>query len=166
MKSSGTLKLGLAKVQRQSQAGRYDKALALLDELLPAWPNHPPLLVRRAELLQLQEDRDASSLKEAKAALHQALELDPESPPVLIELGHYYYAVEDDAKTGADYFEKAITLCKQLLKEALLGQADALAELEQRENALASLAEAYWLGSHNGKSRNGQEILSRLDALR
>jgi len=83
-------------------------------------------------------------------------------------LGQFLYAIEDDAEAAAQCFDKAITLCKRLLKEALLGQAKALTELGRASEAFACLAQTYWLQAGNGKSLNGadsEEILERLKDL-
>jgi hypothetical protein len=96
------------------------------------------------------------------------VDLDDESPRTLIELGHFLDAAEDDAKTAETCFAKAITLCKRQLKEALLGHAKVLSELERRPEALARSTEAYWLQSRNGKPARGrcdEEILEQLGAL-
>lgn len=168
MKAAIRLKQGLAKVRRDRQAGRFDQALATVGELLRDWPDQPRLLVLRAELIQLQEDEKAPGLDEAKADLQRAVELDEESPTALIELGRFLSAVEDDAGSAAKCFDKAASLCVRLLKDALLAQAEVLAELDRREEALACLAQAYWLQAHSGKpgrGPNGSEILEQLERL-
>jgi tetratricopeptide (TPR) repeat protein len=167
MKPSKSLKRGLTEVRREWRAGRYDRALDMVGRLLENWPDNPHLLLLRAELIQLQEE-NGPSLDEAKATLQRAVALDEQSPAALIELGHFLLAVEADAQAASKCFDKAIALCRRLLKEALLGQAETLAELERQPDALACLAEAYWLQSHNGKSTMGpnqKEILERLEAL-
>jgi hypothetical protein len=55
-------------------------------------------------------------------------------------------------------------LSRDLLKGALIGQAKALSELRHEDKALACLAEAYWLSSHNGEG-NAEEIIEQLKAL-
>jgi hypothetical protein len=84
--------------------------------------------------------------------LKLAADLDEQSPVALVELGHLLYAMADDAQAASRYFQKAIPLCKDLLKEALIGQAKAFSELERDADALACLAEAYSLLAHDGKS--------------
>ncbi len=162
------MKRGLAQVRHQWGARRYDRALAEVDRLLQHWPDNPHLLTMRGNLIQLQENDEGPTLKDAKLALQRAADLDEESPRTLIELGHFLYASEDDAKAAAKRFAKAIRLCKRLLKEALMGQAKVLAELERRSEAVACLTEAYWLQSRNGKSAGGraeEKILEQLEAL-
>src|SRR5438128_3006103 len=146
------MKRGLAQVRREWRAGRYGRALAEVDRLLKQWPNNPHLLIMQGNLIQLQDDNEGPTLKDAKLALRHAVDLDEESPRALIELGHFLYACEDDAKAAAKCFAKAIRLCKRQLKEALTEQAKVLSELERRSEALACLTEVYWLQSRNGKS--------------
>jgi tetratricopeptide (TPR) repeat protein len=167
-KSSNSMKRGLAYVRRQWRAGRYDHALAGVERLLKDWPDNPHLLTLRGNLIQLQENQEGPTLNDAKLALQRAVDLDEESPRAWIELGHFLHASEDNAEAAAKCFAKAIRLSKRLLKEALLGQAKVLSELERRPEALACLTEAYWLQARNGKSAGGsgdQEILEQLEAL-
>jgi tetratricopeptide (TPR) repeat protein len=167
MKSLRSFKRGIAKARGEWLARHYDRALAEVSRLLKEWPDNPQLLVMWADLIQLQETDEGPSLADARAAYQRAAELDDQAPAALIELGDYQYAIEEDAKAASRYFGKAIALCKDLLKNALLGQAKALAELDQRSAALACLAEAYWLQSHNGRpgSSGDDEILARLKEL-
>ena len=51
-------------------------ALALVDRLLVDWPDNTVLLVKRAQLIQLQESEDGPSLEEARAMLERAADLD------------------------------------------------------------------------------------------
>lgn len=165
MKSS--LKKGLERVKKSKNAGRIDKALAELDQLMVDWPDNPPLLMLRAKLIQLGSET-APPLQEAEACLRRATELQSDSPNAWLELAHFQLNVNDDAKSAAPSFAKAISLCQELLMDALAGKAKALAELKQREGALACLAEAYWVQSHgNGKpSTNGANLLQSLEELR
>jgi tetratricopeptide (TPR) repeat protein len=164
MKATSSFKQGAAKLARESAARRFGRALQVVDELLQEWPDNPQLLVWRAELVQLQEGDDGPGLSEAKASLQRAAELQG-SPDALIELGHFLFAVEDDARAACKQFDRAITQCKKFLKDALLGKAKALAELERRQEALACLAQAYWLESQNGKGP-AEDILASFEDLR
>ena len=167
MKSTNSLKRGLAYVRRLWRSGRYSRALARVDQLLKEWPDNVHLLTLRGNLIQLQETEKGPTLHDAKQALERAVQLDEESPRALIELGHFLNAAEDDAAAGAKCFARAIRLSKRLLKDALLGQAKVLSELERRPEALACLTEAYWLQSRDRKSvgAGDKEILEQLEAL-
>jgi tetratricopeptide (TPR) repeat protein len=168
MKPVLPFKRGLARVRRLWLAGKYEDALALVSRLLKDWPDNPQLLVMWADLIQLQDAEDGPTLEDAKAAYERAIDLAPQTPEALIELGHYYFTLEDDADSADKCYAKATTVCKQFLKEALLAQAKALAEREREADALACLAEAYWLQSHNGKTgghTGREEILEKMKDL-
>ena len=166
MKAELSLKRGLTEVWRSWEVGHYDHALAKLDRLIESSPANAPLLIMRAQLIQLQESPDEAnpSYDDALAALKLATALDAQSPVALIELGYFLYALADDAKAASKSFRKAIPVCRDLLREALLGQAKALAELDREAEALACLVEAYSLGAHNGKS-GGEDVLEQLRTL-
>lgn len=165
MKAPKSLKRGLEEVRRECLAGKQDRALERSNQLLQIWPDNPRLLILWARLVQMQDGDDAPPLEEAKTALRRSVELDPESPAGWLELGHFLNAVEDDAQEANQCFAKAAALSRQFLKEALLGQAQTLTDLQRPADALACVAEAYWLQTRNGKperSQAEQEILDRL----
>lgn len=157
MKHSSSYKRTVLKIQKQCDSGKYSQALKLADDLLRDWPDQPQLLVLRGRLIQLQESPSGPTLDDAKSAFERAIDLDPESPAALIELGHYFYAVEDDSKRAAQCFEQAVHLTKQLLKDALMGQAKALSDLNHDQEALDCLIETYWLHPGNGKHSDPDE---------
>jgi tetratricopeptide (TPR) repeat protein len=162
LKTIESLKRGVSKARRLWREERVDEALAEVEHLLQAWPNNPHLLVMRADLIRLQDDEDGTpTLSDAKSDLELAVALDEDSPAPLIELGYFVYVIEDDATTALKHFQKAIRLCRSLLKDALIGQAKALSELGREAEAVLSLTEAY---SHDGKS-DGKEILEQLRQL-
>lgn len=167
MKLTASFKRGVAQVKRAWRGARFDQALSAVNRLLKDWPDNPQLLTMWGNLVQLQTGETGPTLDEAHTALRRAAELDEESPAAWKELGHFLSAVEDDACGASRCFDKTISLCKKLLAEALLANAQSLTELERREEALACIAEAYWLQSHNGKANGsgGAEILDRLNEL-
>ncbi|MBV8076213.1 MAG: hypothetical protein JO284_07445 [Planctomycetaceae bacterium] len=61
-------------------------------------------------------------------------------------------------------FQKAVKSCRDLLKQALLGQAEALAELGRDDEALACLMKVYSLALHDGKSGR-EDILERMKTV-
>lgn len=143
MKTLESLKRGVSKARRLWREGRRDLALSQVDRLLEMWPDNPRLLVMRAELTQLQDDVEGiPTLEDAKSDLIRAAGLDEDSPDPLIELGHFLFAVQDDAKRASRCFDKAVHLSVDLLTQALVGQAQALAELGQEAKASASLMTA------------------------
>ena len=161
------LKKGLERVRKAEKAGRIDQALAELEKLLELSPENPALLLLRAELIQLGSET-APPLAEAKECLRLATELESDSPAGWLELGHFALAVEDDAQAAIRSFDQAIRRGRELLTEALAGKAKALAELRQREEALACLAKAYWVQNQTGDKTpsNGTDVLRSLEELR
>jgi len=55
--------------------------------------------------------------------------------PALLELGWFLYAPEDKAFEALSYFDKAIEITTAQLKEAILGRADCLEEVDSEEAA-------------------------------
>jgi tetratricopeptide (TPR) repeat protein len=161
------LKRGFNEIKKAKVSGNFEQALEKVDELLQANPGSAALQVMRGELIQLQED--GPPLKEAKAALLAATELDEESVSALNELGHFEYAVEDDAAAAEQRFAKATALARDLLVEALLGRAATLTELGKSEQAFNCLAQARWVQTMepatNANGGNRDQLLSRWESL-
>src|SRR5262245_36923902 len=167
MRTTKTYKSGLARIRKAWRTGRYERALEEVERLLSSWPDNPSLLRMRAELVQLQEETK-HRLVDVRADLERAVALNEESPAALIELGHFLSTVEDNPAAASRCFGKAITLCRRFLTEALLAQADTLLEIDRKPDALAHLAEAYFLQAPNGRSAAGsagKEILDHLKIL-
>lgn len=142
MNPGTTLRKGLKQLGTLWEAARYDQALALVERLLLVSPGNPALLVYRAQLTQLKPEGNAEDLDHARADLELASRLDEHSPVPLTELGYFTYAALDDPATAEKHLRKAITRCRALLREALLGRAKALSELGRDDEAFACLAEA------------------------
>src|SRR5207248_32513 len=169
VKTKPELAAGIGQAQAFWKEGKYQQALNQVNDLLRNWPDNPRLLVMRACLIQLQDNGNGPSLEDAKADLRRAILLDDQSPSPLLELAHFQLAVEDNPRVACKTFERVANLARALLKEALLGQADALSELDRRQEALARLVEAFSIHSHKGNSHpqpDEEEILERLDALK
>jgi tetratricopeptide (TPR) repeat protein len=137
MRSISKLNSGLERIDNLWRPGGFAKALALVDRLLKQWPDNPLLLVKRAQLIQLQETEEGPSLEEAKASLERAVGLDEASPAPLIELGFFLFAVEDNAKAALPCFQKAERLLAGLLRECRKGIKDVSAELVENGHVLA-----------------------------
>ena len=168
-KTKPGLAAGIGRVQAFWREGKYQQALNEVNDLVRNWADNPRLLVMRACLIQLQDNESGPSLEDAKADLQRAILLDDQSPSPLVELAHFQLAVEDNPRVACKTFERVANLTRVLLKEALLGQADALSELDRRQEALARLVEAFSIHSHKGNSHpqpDEEEILERLDALK
>ncbi len=117
-------------------------------------------------LVQLQSTDTAATLDEAKAALERAVELGEDSPEAWKELGHFLSAVEDDAPGASRCFDKAVGLCKVRWPKRFWPRPIPFSDTGAPDEALACLAEAYWLRARNGKpTEAGAEILDRLKDL-
>ncbi len=105
-----------------------DEALERLDRLRATASEDAKFWLLRGCLIQLA-DLTELSLDEARVSFERAAVLAPESPEPLEELGHFWFAVEDDAAKAVDYFRQALALGAGEETEAALSQA--LAELEE-----------------------------------
>jgi tetratricopeptide (TPR) repeat protein len=154
----------LAKVWEARTRGEYQEALEEVNLLLDQSPDQVPLLVMRAELIQLKDlPEGGPSLESAKHDLERAISLDESSPIALLEMGHFLFSVEDDADQASEYFLKAISLCRDLLAEALVGHAEVLHEQEKDADAFACFAEAHSLRERN--QQNDEFLLERLRSV-
>ncbi len=131
----------IGKVRKLWEEFKYDKALEAVEQLQQAWPHNPCLLVMGACLSQLQDD-DKDVMKEIKMDLELAVALDEDSPEATIELGYFIFVHEDDAKAAIKHFERAIHNSVNLLIQALIGHAEAAAELDKKNKALSSIMTA------------------------
>ena len=166
-KSADSLKRGIAKVLRLWNDQEYALALQQVNSLLEQWPNTPYLLVMRADLTQLQDVEEGEpTLGDARGDLELAVILDEECISAWIELGYCQFVHEDDAVAAIKNFREAIRLSRKFLKDALIGQAKALLELERDAEAMTCLAEAYTLTAKRDDKRRGAEILEELRHLR
>jgi len=66
------------------------------------------LWILHGDALQLCDDEER--LEEAEESYLQALELDPQSAEAYESLGHFTFAIHDDARASLELFEKAIAL--------------------------------------------------------
>lgn len=142
--NSKSLKRKLRTIQTLCNAGNYAKAVDEGNALIKTYPYFTPLLVLKAQTIQLLEGdtTSASTLEEAKEALMLAVDLDPKAVDALNELAFYLSAVEDDDAAALGLFERSIDLSKETLKEAFIGRIKCLLALEQRSEALACFKEA------------------------
>jgi tetratricopeptide (TPR) repeat protein len=154
MKPVSSFKRRLEKIRRLADQKKHGKAFDEADRLLREWPDNPELLVLWSDLLQLQEEDKGPSLEAAKAALQRAADLDDQAPQPLIELGYYLYALEDDNKGAAKLFDRAISLSRRLLEDALVGKVKALEDLGRGEEAWKYVEEIIWLRRTNGQARD------------
>ena len=100
------------------------------DEFLPS-----NMLIMKSTAIQLAEDACGYSLDDAREALLTALEIDPENSEVLMELGYFYYAVDDNPKESFSFFEGAIKASRKIFRDSIVGGANAKFELGLKAEA-------------------------------
>lgn len=97
------------------------------------------LLLRKSAAIQLAEDASGYSLNDAKRTLEQATSTFPDSPLPWIELGYFFFAVEDNPVEALRCFENAQAGATPMLENLALGLAGALKELDRVGEAVATL---------------------------
>ena len=108
--------------------GASPEIVSQIEEELERAPT-AELWILRGDAIQLCED-DEIEIEDAEASYRQALELDPRSADAFESLGHYTYAILDDARGALEYFHRAIELgagpsAREGLREAQEEIADA-----------------------------------------
>jgi tetratricopeptide (TPR) repeat protein len=122
---------------------RYKDALSLIETAEGGVGFiHPSILVWKSRCLQLAEDFGPHQFSDIEASLKQALAMDEEYIPAVIDLAYFYLNVLDDAGAAKELFERAISLCRDEMTEAVTGLAQCLAEKESKEEALSFLLNA------------------------
>lgn len=119
---------------RLAEEGRSDEALLALEEARTHRSLDVPELVLRGRCIQLASEGNALDLSDAEASFLEALTKDPVNVPALLELGWFYFAVEDDATRALPFFEKAALLSRQHLTEAEDGVAQCLEEVQSLDS--------------------------------
>jgi len=146
MKRTANYKRRINAIRALMDDQKYAQALAKVDGLLGEWQDQPALLVLRAHLIQLQEE-DGPPLEDAAEALKRATTLDEQNGDAWLELAHFQFAVEDNAKAADKSFAQAVDASRKTLIAALLGRAAALEELGRKPEAFDCLSAARYLQS-------------------
>jgi tetratricopeptide (TPR) repeat protein len=135
-------------------AERYDEALALTERMERGGLLYPEVFVWKGRCLLLGDGRDLADISDIERVYRQALDIDDEYAPALLELGWFYLNVTDDAARARPLFDKAFSLLRDALTEAVEGVARCLSETDTRAAAALYLA----LVKHNlldsGRIRN------------
>lgn len=168
MKAIASYKRGIAEIRALMTRRKHADALVAVDALLAQWPDQPAILVLRGELIQLQ-DENGPPLDAAAAALKRAATLDDRNADTWLELGHFQFAVEDDAKAAEKSFSQAIAAGSESLIAALIGRAAALDELGRKREAFDCLSAARYLQSaaatKNGSTIDDVSLFERWESL-
>jgi hypothetical protein len=115
------------------QEKRFDEALSLISSIEKSRNLTFSELLLKGRSIQLASGNGTPPLGEAERAFIQILEQDGDYVPALLELGWFYFAVENDAMRAMPLFERAISLSLEQLKEAIRGKKECLEELRQGE---------------------------------
>jgi len=107
-----------------------DEMLAKIIEIEKERPLSPMELVWKGRYVQMGSGEVISDYREAQLAFRAALDIDESFAPALLELGWFYYAVEDSATTALPLFEKALAVSLEQMKEATKGIRDCLEDLQ------------------------------------
>jgi tetratricopeptide (TPR) repeat protein len=95
----------------------------------------PVELVLKGRYIQMGSGVVISDYREAQLAFRAALDIDESFAPALLELGWFYYAVEDSATTALPFFEKALAISLGQMKEATKGIRGCLEDLQSSRAA-------------------------------
>jgi tetratricopeptide (TPR) repeat protein len=128
------LKEGLAAFE----AGDYEQALALFEEVLASDPHQLQVLTAKGRILNEQ-----GSYAEAYQALSAAVELDAYNPQIYYYLGEVLYA-QQDLFAAERHFAKAAQLDPDYT-DAFIREGMVLAELGRREEAVKAFERAIFL---------------------
>ena len=121
--------------------GKADEMLLKLNRLEKDRPLHPMELVWKGRYIQMGSGAVISDYREALPAFREALDIDDVFVPALLELGWFYYAVENNAKMALPFFDKALAVCLDQLREAIRGKQGCIEELQSSEAATNFLQE-------------------------
>jgi tetratricopeptide (TPR) repeat protein len=114
------------RIRQLFRDGKADEVLLALNNLESRRPLHASELVLRGRCIQLGSGSVVEDYKEAEKAFRTALESDPFYLPALLELGWFFYALESEAGRALPFFEKALEVSLEHLREAIKGKADCL----------------------------------------
>lgn len=117
------------------------KELDRLYEIEKSRPLDVSELVAKGRCLQVS-DGDEQTLREAEQTLLQAVRLDPEYVPAMLELGWYYLNVSDNPARAEPWFKKSRELLRDLMTDAVVGEARCAGELRSKSAAIDVLRNA------------------------
>ncbi|HEY0553122.1 MAG TPA: hypothetical protein VGG20_02590 [Thermoanaerobaculia bacterium] len=125
----------LEKLKALAKAHEFEKALALLSAIESERKLSVAELIVKGLCIQLASGVGTPPLSEVEGAYLEALKQDDEYVPALLELGWFYYAVEDDAERALPLFDRALAGSLGQLKEAIKGKKGCLEEVQSDEAA-------------------------------
>jgi tetratricopeptide (TPR) repeat protein len=112
---------------------KYDDLLAYLSTTASLRPLTVDEFLLRGRSIQLSSETSPYELEDAEKSYLSALELDSENVEARLELGWYYFAVQDDAQRALQYFQAAIVVANRQLAEGLDGKQQCESEIQEAE---------------------------------
>jgi tetratricopeptide (TPR) repeat protein len=129
------MKAGLSDIKRRYKEGNYQEALHLIEEAERDGILHPEVLVWKGRCLQLLDEGAPHQLSDIESTFRRALEIDNNFTPATLELAWFYLNVLDDAEQAAQLFEAAVSSCRQIFTEAVIGMVKCLNESDGKDAA-------------------------------
>jgi tetratricopeptide (TPR) repeat protein len=111
-------------------ADDFDQALDLLQKEAGRRPLTTAEMIRMGRWMLLSVGRVGRQPEDALALFERVIAEDEHNSAVLIEIGWYYYAVQNDARRARGYFERAFEAAREDLHDAVEGLANCIRELE------------------------------------
>jgi hypothetical protein len=96
------------------------------------------LYLLKATSIQLAQNT-SYTLQDARNSLEAAVKLEPNHTQAWLDLGHFYFAVDDSPVLAIECFGKARILIQKLNEDLVIGEVKALLELGRKQDALSIL---------------------------
>ena len=119
------------RLSEYAERGDHDGLVEALRRIEDLGQLDIPELLLKGRSVQLMSCEKGRGLDEAEAAFLEVLQRDPDNPEANLELGWYYYAVEDDPQRALPFFESARRVLQRHLSEAEEGIAKCQSELSR-----------------------------------
>lgn len=133
--------VSLEEIENRVKEGKIKEALSLIKQVEQEGVLCPAVLVLKGNCIQLDDEKTSYDLSDAEDAFKRAIEMDEDYAPAIVELAWFYLNVLDDAKLAAELFERAVSLHRRGLTQAVIGKSKCLMETETKDAAKSYLAE-------------------------
>lgn len=132
----------LEKIIEKQSIRDFNEMLRLFRELDNHGYSLPPrFAVLKACTIQVADNSYGYSLHDVELCLLEVINNDENYIDAYLELGFYYYSIEDDCEKALKCFSNAIDKSTNHLREAIIGKTKSLADLHRHTEALACLDE-------------------------
>ena len=130
----------LQRLRALEEAGANSEVIRILDELEK---NGAELtsdqLVLKGRCILRSDETQGFEPSDAECAFKEAIRANPQCVEALLELGWYYFYVDDDAGRAQPLFEQVLTICRASATISCIGIAKCVAELKSKKECLAYL---------------------------